>query len=401
MSTTRFNAPRARSRTRRLAVGTATALLVSAFAIPSGPAAADFGPKKVVVKEGESIQAAVDAADPGTKIVVKGHHAEQVWINKDGIQLIGRNATIAPAPEADRVLNPCTGGDETGPIIERATTICVHPGFDDFPEFPEPPSDDVWLEGVTIKGFHLPDSAFDAIGVGFTNHVNINRNTITNPGCDGIFVTFADGFDIRRNTANGSQFCSGIGVFNSEHGSITRNTMHDNNQNGMIVNDTSHVVIQRNTASGSCWGINVGNSPDPFGLESTDITIKRNTANGNNSSCFPFGPDFPLGVAGIFVVGASDVLIERNTANDNVSDAPSFTAGGITVVDWPGDTPTDPPSAVSDSVQVSRNTAKGNSSEAGPVDLNLTTIGVGLDVHRNTCGVGVSAAGPEPTWCTH
>ena len=401
MSTTLFAAPRARSRTRRLAVGAATALLVSAFAVPSGSASADFGPKQVVVKEGESIQAAVDAAEPGTKIVVKGHHAEQVWINKDGIQLIGRNATIAPVPAAERVLNPCTGGDETGPIIERATTICVHPGFDDFPEFPEFPSDDVWLEGVTIKGFHLPDSAFDAIGVGFTNDVHLNRNTITNPACDGIFVTFADGFDVRRNTSNGSQFCNGIGVFNSEHGSIKRNTTHDNSENGIIANDSSHVLIQRNTASGNCYGINVGDAPDFLGLPATDLTIRRNTTNGNNSRCFPFGPDFPIGVTGILVVGVSNVLVERNTSNDNVSDDPSLTGGGITVVDFPGENPTDPPSAVTENVQIRRNTAKGNSTALGPIDLNITTMGTGLEVHRNTCGVGVSAAGPEPTWCTH
>jgi len=66
-----------------------------------------------------------------------------------------------------------------------------------------------------------------------------------------------------------------------------------------------------------------------------------------------------------------------------------------------GEAPTDPPSAVSDNVQVGHNTAKGNSSAAGPVDLDIATIGAGLDVHRNTCGVGVSAAGPEPTWCKH
>ncbi len=398
MSTTLFAAPRTRSRTRRRALGVATALLVSVLAIPSSPASADGGgQKKVVVKEGESIQAAIDAAEPGTKIVVKGDHVEQVWINKSGIELVGRNATITPPPPEERVLNPCTGGDETGPIIERATTICVHPEpFDDFPPPPE-----VYLNDVSIRGFHLPDAAFDAIAVFFTNHAHVNRNTVVNPGCDGIFVLFSSDFDVNRNTTNGSLFCSGIEVAASEHGSIKRNTAIDNNQNGILVNDTSHVSIQRNTASGSCYGINVGNPPDFLGLPSTDVTIKRNTTNGNNAECFPFGPDFPLGVTGILVVGASNVLIERNTANDNVSDAPSITAGGIAVFDWPGENPTDPPSAVSDNVQVGHNTAKGNSSAAGPVDLNIMTIGVGLDVHRNKCGVGVSAAGPEPTWCKH
>ncbi|MFW2334121.1 MAG: right-handed parallel beta-helix repeat-containing protein [Ilumatobacter sp.] len=377
-------------------------MLVSVLAIPSSPVSADGGgQKKVVVKEGESIQAAIDAAEPGTKIVVKGNHVEQVWINKSGIELIGRNATIVPPPPEERVLNPCTGGDETGPIIDRATTICVHPPIDDFPEFPEFPSDDLFLNDITVRGFDLPDAAFDAVAVFFTNHVHINRNTAVNPACDGIFVLFSSDFDVSRNTANGSQFCSGIEVAASEHGAIKRNETHDNLNNGIIANDTSYVAIERNNASGSCYGINVGNPPDFFEVPSTDVTIKRNTTNGNNLQCFPFGPDFPLGVTGILVVGASNVLIERNTANDNVSDAPSITAGGIAVFDWPGENPTDPPSAVSDNVQVGHNTAKGNSSAAGPVDLNIMTIGVGLDVHRNTCDVGVSTAGPEPTWCKH
>ncbi len=383
-----------RSRSRKRAIGVATAMLVSVLAIPSSPVSANYGPEKLVVREGESIQAAIDAAEPGTKIVVRGDHTENIWINKSGIELVGRAATLTPPGPGDRALNPCSGGDENGPIADLATTICVHPlPFDGFPPPPE-----AYLDGVTIRGFHLPDAVFDAIGVYFTNNVHIERNTALNPGCDGIFVLFATHYEITRNIANGSQFCSGIDVPASSHGTISRNTTVDNDQNGIVVNDNSHVTIHRNTASGSCFGINVGNPPDFLDLPSEDVTVTRNTTSANNSVCLPFGPDFPVGVTGILAVGIAGITIERNTANDNVSEEFSISAGGIFVGDFPGETPDDPPNLSSD-VNVSHNTAKGNSSAAGPVDVAVTTLGGPIDVHRNRCDVAISAAGPEPTWC--
>ena len=50
--------------------------------------------KGTVVGPGESIQKAVNAADPGDTIVVRGVHREDVVIRKDGIKLRGDDAVI-------------------------------------------------------------------------------------------------------------------------------------------------------------------------------------------------------------------------------------------------------------------------------------------------------------------
>src|ERR671912_1662779 len=59
-----------------------------------------------VVGPGESIQKAINAANPGDTIVVKGVHREDVVIRKDGIKLRGDDsAVIKPPAKAD---SPCS-----------------------------------------------------------------------------------------------------------------------------------------------------------------------------------------------------------------------------------------------------------------------------------------------------
>ena len=81
-----------RSLLRVVATSTAVLGVLLAFAVPAG--AHERG---IVVKSGESIQAAVDAAPPGATIYVKrGTYAENVAITKDGITLSSRGAKLVP-----------------------------------------------------------------------------------------------------------------------------------------------------------------------------------------------------------------------------------------------------------------------------------------------------------------
>src|SRR5215208_5343742 len=117
--------------------------------VASGVALAGIGSagaQSSVVGPGESIQKAVNAADPGDTIVVRGVHREDVIIRKNGIKLRGEDAVIEAPPKA-KADSPCsrTFGTEA---------ICV---FGDVNiktgELTGPRVSDVSVSGFTIWGF--------------------------------------------------------------------------------------------------------------------------------------------------------------------------------------------------------------------------------------------------------
>src|SRR5215213_8759942 len=76
------------------------------------------GAQSSVVGPGESIQKAVNAADPGDTIVVRGVHREDVIIRKNGIKLRGFGNAVIEAPARAKADSPCS--KTFGP-----TAICV------------------------------------------------------------------------------------------------------------------------------------------------------------------------------------------------------------------------------------------------------------------------------------
>src|SRR5688572_13465611 len=82
-----------------------TVLVVSGVALAAGIGSA--GAQSSVVGPGESIQKAINAAEPGDTIVVRGVHRENVVIRKDGIKLRGDDAVIEAPPRA-KADSPCS-----------------------------------------------------------------------------------------------------------------------------------------------------------------------------------------------------------------------------------------------------------------------------------------------------
>src|SRR5215207_8975631 len=125
-----------------LATMALTLLLASGLALAAGvgSAAADSS----VVGQGESIQKAINAADPGDTIVVRGVHKEDVVIRKDGIKLRGDDSAVIEPPA--KAGSPCsrTFGLEA---------ICVlgDVNLDTFEV--KKRVKDVSVSGFTIRGF--------------------------------------------------------------------------------------------------------------------------------------------------------------------------------------------------------------------------------------------------------
>ena len=118
-------------------------LVASGVALAAGVGAA----KSSVVGPGESIQKAINAADPGDTIVVRGVHREDVVIRKDGIKLRGEDDAVIEAPPRAKADSPCSKafgpeaicvlgdvnletGELTGPARERCERFWLHdPGL--------------------------------------------------------------------------------------------------------------------------------------------------------------------------------------------------------------------------------------------------------------------------------
>ena len=107
-----------------------TLLVASGVALATAIGSAQAANK--VVGPGESIQKAINAADPGDTIVVRGLHHEDVAIRKNGIKLRGDDAVIEPPAKADSPCAPeaiCILGDmnfQTGEITgPRVSDVSV------------------------------------------------------------------------------------------------------------------------------------------------------------------------------------------------------------------------------------------------------------------------------------
>lgn len=363
----------------------ATIVLLAALLTAGATPASASG--TIYVNEGDSIQAAVDAASPGTIIIVKGDHTENVTITTDGITLRGRGATLT-MPE-----NPTPAPEPCQPEPGVAALICVIPAT--WTTFAEAPA--TRISGVNINGFTLNNPSFDAISVQFTDDVRITDNAIPAPGCDGVFVIFGEMVQVNRNTVTDAG-CSGLNVVASTDARLQWNTSNGSFGSGINIGDTGRIVVNGNTTNGNCLGISLGDGADGgFGVRAEPFPgsvarVSNNVANGNNRTC-PFGDGGLLGGTGILAGGVSNLTVSNNTTNGNIVDVETFTASGIAIIDLPE---FDGSVSVGNIVQVVNNTAQGNSSAAGPVDIVIATAGNRVQVSGNTCGVSVT----DPAFCS-
>ena len=232
---------------RRTMMACVLALILAAPAAGAGSA----GAQSSVVGPGESIQKAINAADPGDTIVVRGVHREDVIIRKDGIKLRGEDAVIdvPDRPKADspwsRAFGPeaicvCGGGDlniETGELT------------------PGPRVSDVSVSGFTIRGSRIKEGL-------------------------GIDVTEARNTTVVGNRVIG--MLSAIGVAGSDNTTVAKNHLigspsPETDNDGIIVEDSSRTTVVKNVVRSYPEGQFAIEAID----ESRDTTIVGNDFIGN------------------------------------------------------------------------------------------------------------------------
>jgi nitrous oxidase accessory protein NosD len=361
----------------------AVVLVVATQTRGSAQAADDF------VGQGESIQKAINAADPGDTIVVRGVHHEDVAIRKNGIKLRGDDAVIEPPAKADSPCAPeaiCILGDmnfQTGEITgPRVSDVSVS-GFT-IRDFQEGFSIDVLNArnatvagnratgkgagiGVTVGSINTtianndvignPNSSASGIAVEYASNTTIAKNTVRNFPVDKIAIAVAhratnttvEGNDLLGNwvgayveAAPGTKVLSNdmsrtgiVGTYvagqKSQDAKVVGNDISGGAW-GIFVEDTYGGSVVGNNVRDNCAGMYFLAFPShPVG----DFKVTGNTVDNNSQSCraAQFGINFS-GI-GIALLGAREMEVTGNHLSGNVPSGPTRISGGVVVATDP------------------------------------------------------------------
>jgi parallel beta-helix repeat protein len=286
-------------------LGTTMATMVGAMVMAAPAYAA-----QIYVFPGESIQAAVDSASPGDKVVVMpGKYHQTVEITTDDLTL----TTFDPNKHNTILLPPA--GEQNG------CGICVHgaaPGAGTKGETNT-------VNGVTVEGFAVKNfGQFGVLGVGTTNFT-VNQVLAVNDGEYGITAADSSGVTFTNNEAAYNEVGLYIGDSPEANLWAAKNESH-HNVAGILIRNTSHGQLLGNNFHSNCLGaVLPAGEPGPV----SDWLLRKNQVNSNNASCeTPSG--FFSGV-GVYVGGADHITLLRNEVDGNGSNG-SGLAGGILVV---------------------------------------------------------------------
>jgi parallel beta-helix repeat protein len=351
-----------------------------------------------VVGPGESMQKAINAADPGDTIIVRGVHREDVVIRKDGISLRGDDAVIEPPARAD---SPCSRA--FGP---EAICVLGDVNLDTFEVNKR--VRDVSVTGFTIRGFKEEgqgDAAAFAIDVTGARDATIAKNrTIGNAG-GGIVVSESIDTTVLDNDVIGNPKTSATGILvevarnttvvknvvksipEGENAievvrgidtTIEQNDLIGNWAGAFIVNSTGTEILSNvmsrsgilgifvrgpkpanakvvgNHISGGAWGIFVANTHsgsfagntvhdncagmffEAFASQSVGgFEVKGNTVENNTQSCRAAQFDRAFSGIGIALLGARGMEVTGNQVSGNIPSGPTPVSGGVVVAKNP------------------------------------------------------------------
>lgn len=243
----------------------------------------------IIVHAGTSIQAAVDAAQPGTLIKIEpGTYAEAIQVNKANIKIIGliqNNIGVI-------IQNP--GEEEDGINVGDA-------------------GDGFSLQNVTIQNFTENGLVLDSVDNFTLSHIQAVNN-----GEYGIFPVHSTHGTIDHCTATGHSD-TGIYVGQSSDVIMQFNIAHDN-VSGLEIENSTDVTVTNNKSYNNVVGIFVDLLPGKDIKTSSNVYIGHNHVYKNNLVNFgavgSLESYIPTGI-GILVLGTDQTTVENNISTGN------------------------------------------------------------------------------------
>ena len=322
-----------------------TGLVLLLFAIGCGSDDDSSGSDTITVRPGESIQAAVDAAAPGSRIeVMPGEYVEMhggqaaVLVEKSlhliGVTDGGGEVRLLPGP-----------GNTEGIFVRGAEGAFI---------------DDILIEGFTIDGF-----SENGIWTSYARDFEIRNNNVGNSDHVGIYPQLSAQGLVRDNVAFGG-LDSAMWVSGSEDVRVIDNEV-SGAPIGLQVNVSKNIEVETLTAFDNTAGVvfshplssglnNDGNGIEAaFGYRSESLRFANSEVFENNLPNPVSGGSvgvIPTG-SGILIIGHDRAYVEDNMILDN-----DF--GGLVLADHclvTGDTDED---CAPDENTIVRNTITGN-----------------------------------------
>lgn len=266
-----------------------------------------------LVMPGESIQRAVDAAEPGdTVLVMPGTYRESVQVGVPDLTLRGAGPGTVITPPAVTAGSACARAGDG---------ICVTGAAGD-------PVADVRIESLTVSGF-----AKYGIAASGTDRLTVRHVVAEDNGQYGISQEKSTGSRLIGNRAVGNGqagiFLANFiaaegGALDTEDAVISGNTL-TGNRIGVVVRRARNLTVDHNVMSGNCGGVFVvGDEGHP---RAGALSVRHNTVVANNRYCAANSRLPYIQGTGIVLTGVEDTVVAHNTVTDNVGASPL--SGGI------------------------------------------------------------------------
>ncbi|WP_251093073.1 right-handed parallel beta-helix repeat-containing protein [Streptomyces sp. Caat 7-52] len=310
-----------------------------------GTTPASAAHQTLVVRPGESIQKAVNAARPGdTVLVMAGTYRENVTVKTPGLTLRGMGrATVLRPPEKKK----STPAKKTTTAAHKKTTSTPHKKTTPAAHGKKAPLTcrqagngicviggknkalpDVTIADLRVTGF--PKTGVWSMG---TDRLAVERVTADDNGQWGIADEHSTRAVFRGNTARGN---GDAGLFlannvqaeegaTNSRGTLVAGNHVEGNRIGVTVRRLRNVSVLRNHVIGNCAGVFVvGDENKP---KTSAVTIGYNLVERNNKYC-PKTARLPyLKGSGIVLTGTEKALVMMNAVTGHSGKSPL--SGGI------------------------------------------------------------------------
>ena len=241
----------------------------------------------VVVKDGESIQAAVKAAPAKTIIrVMPGTYRETVYVDKDDIRIIGVvEAGRRPVLDGEGKLNDA--------VLYSGNNFVV--------------------ENLTIRNYK-GNGIMGQAG----NNFEIRNNVIEKSGVYGIFPQLGQNGVVEHNVVSGIADAA-IYIGMSDNILVAHNDVYASVA-GIEVENCRHVIVEGNYVHDNAGGLLAFVTPGLPIKDTRDVIFRNNFVIGNNHVNFGAPGSTVSGIpsgTGVLIMAADDVVLEDNIIVDN------------------------------------------------------------------------------------